>query len=159
MNPEILDQCENFGDVFELVKKSVEQTLKLRRGGLMLYLADLTPSIGALHGLGSNGIVVNRIVLNAVTGLTKSRRELNSFIYSILLHEYLHSLGYVDEFKVRQLAVKIARETFGEGHPTAKMAANPMGFFPNLIYTESPLTEGNLTLIKDFDRGSQRYYI
>ena len=38
---EKLDVAENFGDVFELVKTSVEMVLKQRRAGLMLYLADL----------------------------------------------------------------------------------------------------------------------
>jgi hypothetical protein len=71
--------------------------LKERRGGLMLYLANLPPQIGALHQVGSNSIVLNRLVLKAIESLAKSRRELNSFIYTILLHEYLHSLGYIDE--------------------------------------------------------------
>ena len=158
MNSENLDSCENFGDIFELVKRSVEQTLGQRRGGLMLYLADLPPQIGALHEIGSNSIVINRVILNTVTNLA-SRKELNSYLYTILLHEYLHSLGVIDEKKVRWLTFKVAKETFGENHIAAKMALNPMAFFPNLINTNNTPLQGNFELIKDFDRSDQTYFI
>ncbi|MFH1328612.1 MAG: hypothetical protein ABIH76_07230 [Candidatus Bathyarchaeota archaeon] len=159
MNPTKLDKCENFGDVFELVKASVETTLKQHRGGLMLYLADLSPSIGALHGLGSNGIVINRLVFNTVSLFAKSKSELYSFLYAVLLHEYLHSLGYVDELDVRRLTLKVAEATFGADHLTTTMAMSPMAFFPRLANTDSVPTEENVELIKDFDRTAQRYFV
>ena len=45
---ERLDLCEDFSGVFELVKKSAEQSLGQRRAGLMLYLAKLPKYIGAV---------------------------------------------------------------------------------------------------------------
>jgi len=92
-----LDKCEDFSDVFELVKKAVKDVLGRWRVGLMLVLADLPINIGAYHSLGSNSIVVNRKILEAVKDSIKSKRKLNSWIFLVLLHEYLHSLGYVDE--------------------------------------------------------------
>ena len=64
---ERLDQCEDFSDVFELVKISAEQVLGRRRAGLMLYLARLPKQIGAFHTVGTNGIVMNRAMLDMVT--------------------------------------------------------------------------------------------
>jgi len=43
---ERLDLCEDYGDVFELVKKSAERTLGQRRARLMLYPAKLPEQIG-----------------------------------------------------------------------------------------------------------------
>ena len=36
-----LDQCQNFREVFTLVKKSVKDALNRERTGLLLYLRDL----------------------------------------------------------------------------------------------------------------------
>ena len=47
---ERLDASRDFGDVFELVKRSAERSLGRRRAGLMLYLAKLPKHIGALNG-------------------------------------------------------------------------------------------------------------
>jgi len=100
---ERLDQCENFSDVFELVKRTAEHSLGQRRAGLMLYLARLPKHIGAFHTLGTNGIVMNRNTLDVVTHGARSLREINSYVYSILLHEYLHALGHVEERDVRKI--------------------------------------------------------
>ena len=157
---EELDKCGNFADVFEIVKKSVEASLGIRRSGLMLYLANLPTQIGAMYQVGSNSIILNRVVLNAVKALAKSRRELNSFIYTILLHEYLHSLGCIDELETQQLSLKIAKETFGEFHPTVKMAKNPLAYYPEIQRIGENLAgEGELEIVKDFDRSSQRYFV
>ncbi len=86
-NIERLDQCQDFGDVFELVKKSAEHSLGRRRAGLMLYLAKLPNHIGAFHTMGTNGIVMNRTTLDMITHGARSLREINSYVYSILLHE------------------------------------------------------------------------
>ena len=58
----------------------------------MLLLADLPLRLGAFHGVGTNSIVMNRTLLDRIVKSGHSRLEVNSFIYSILLHEYLHSL-------------------------------------------------------------------
>ena len=64
---EYLDLCENFSDVFDIVKRSTENSLKQSRAGLMLYLARLPDHVTTFHPLGSNGIVMNRTVLDALT--------------------------------------------------------------------------------------------
>jgi len=157
-NSERLDQCQDFGDVFELVKKSAEHSLGMRRAGLMLYLAKLPKHIGAFHTMGTNGIVMNRTTLDMVTHGARSLREINSYVFSILLHEYLHALGYTGEEDVRRLVYDVSLATFGPDHPATKIASEgPAAMFPADVvgsaYDQSPEVE----VIPDLERSSQRY--
>jgi hypothetical protein len=154
---EELNRCKNFGDVFQLVKRAVKKTLGESRVGLMLYLGNLPMHVGAFHQVGSNGIVLNRRVLNLVEGSANSPIELNSFIFSILLHEYLHSLGYLNERQVRRLVYEISRKTFGENHPATEMAVK--GPMKGLPLREVPFSEeiGDFEIIRDFERPNQDY--
>lgn len=153
-----LDGCEDFGDVFELVKSSAEQVLGRRRAGLMLYLARLPKQIGAFHTMGTNGIVMNRTTLDMVTHGAHSLREINSYVYSILLHEYLHSLGYVDESTVRQLVRDVSLEVFGPDHPVTKIAIRgPTALFPEVYNADIPPNQADFEVIPDFERNSRRY--
>ena len=155
---ERLDLCENFSDVFELVKKSAERSLGQRRAGLMLYLARLPKEIGAFHTVGSNGIVMNRNMLDRVTHGAHSLREINSYVYSILLHEYLHSLGHVEEQDTRRLVYDISLENFGLDHPVTKIASKgPASVFPNIEFTEPPSETPDIEMIPDFERSSRKY--
>ncbi len=153
-----LTQARNFDEVFEIVKASVEDVLGLHRAGLTLVLADLPNGIGAYHISGSNAIVLNRSILDAVRSVTRSEEQLNSFIYSILTHEYLHSLGYVEESQVRPLVRRISQESLGPGHPSVTMASGDLfSLYPQL----RALGEGKLgedfEIIKEFDRSSMPY--
>lgn len=154
---EALERCKDFGDVFEVVKRAVKENLGQGRVGLMLYLGDLPLRVGAFHQVGSNGIVMNRRILNLVVASAKSTTELNSFIFSILLHEYLHSLGYMDERQVRKLVYEISEKSLGADHPATEMAVSgPMAMFP---IQEIPNNEdlGGFELIRDFERSNQTY--
>jgi len=154
---EALDRCENFGDIFELVKRAVKQTLGQERIGLMLYLGNLPLSVGAFHQIGSNGIVMNRKLLNLVMASTRSVRELNAYVFSILLHEYLHSLGYLNEREVRKLVYEISEGSLGAEHPATDMALHgPMRRLP--IHGVPKNEEiGDFEIVKDFERSNQNY--
>jgi len=115
-----LDQSRDFSDIFALIKKAVKETISEARTGLMLVLADLPLQVGAFHEIGSNAIVLNRKLLNAVIKSCKSFRGINAYIFSILLHEYLHSLGHLDEHEVRELSFQISKRTLGENHPATE---------------------------------------
>lgn len=155
---ERLDASRDFGDVFQLVKKSAERSLGHRRAGLMLYLAKLPKHIGAYHTMGSNGIVMNRTVLNMVTHGARSIREINSYVYSILLHEYLHALGYVEEQDVRRLVYDVSLQTFGPEHPATQIASKgPAQMFPNISLHDVPTETPDVEVIPDLERSSQRY--
>ena len=155
---ERLDASHDFGDVFELVKKSAERSLGLRRAGLMLYLAKLPKHIGAYHTMGTNGIVMNRTILDMITHGAKSLREINSYVYSILLHEYLHALGYMEERDVRKLVYDVSLETFGPDHPATQIASRgPGAMFPEISLHDVPTDTPDIEVIPDLEKSSQRY--
>jgi hypothetical protein len=161
-----LESSENFGDIFEVVKKSVKQQLGMERAGLMLVLADLPMQLGAFHGVGTNQIVMNRALLDRIVAAGHPRSHINAFVYSILLHEYLHSLGIIDESEVRRLVNEISLSTFGPDHPASTIASKgpwsllrEAGFvnthLPN--ETQLDLKERRAELVSDFDRSHRTY--
>lgn len=153
-----LDASDDFGDVFALVKKSAERSMGLRRAGLMLYLAKLPRHIGAYHTMGTNGIVMNRTVLDAITHGARSLREINSYVYSILLHEYLHSLGYAEERDVRKMVYDISLETFGPNHPATQIASRGPGtMFPEISLHDIPTETPDVEVVPDLEKSSQHY--
>ncbi|MEM2341248.1 MAG: hypothetical protein QXX94_01170 [Candidatus Bathyarchaeia archaeon] len=148
---ESLERCKGYGEIFDLVKKAVKKTIGLHRVGLLLYLESLPPNIGAYHPVGSNSIVINRSLVNIMRRFLISRREFNSLIFSLLLHEYLHSLGFLDEKKVRRLVYEISVKTFGKDHPTVKMALEPPSINIIIPYDWN-YPKHDLELIKDFEK-------
>lgn len=157
---ELLDHCENFGDIFDLVKRTVKKALRRERAGLMLVLADLPLNLGAFHGVGGNSVVMNRSLLDLVVGSGIPRREINSFVYNILLHEYLHSLGYLDEAQVRKMTYRVSKEIFGDAHPATVVALRgPWSILPDHLKGAAMKGRGESSpeLITDFDRSHRSY--
>ena len=91
-----LDTAKSYGDIFALVKKAVKLSLSQHRMGLMLYLGNLPMRVGAFHPLGTNDIVLNRRLLDASS---KTKPQWKAYVFSILLHEYLHTLGNIRGLK------------------------------------------------------------
>jgi len=152
-----LSQSVDFGDIFTIVKKVVRKFLGVSRTGLLLYLGDLPIKIGAYHMVGSNGIVLNRRMLTLISESAKSKVEMNAAIFTLLLHEYLHSLGYLAEEEVNRLVLDLTRRAFGEDHPATELAViGPLKHFPILKLPPEGEPE-TLTLIKDFEREDKRY--
>lgn len=153
---ESLEKCRSYGDIFDLVKKSVKKILGLHRAGLILYLENLPVNIGAYYQVGSNGIVLNKSLISLMGKSLMSRIEFNSLIFFLLLHEYLHSLGFLDEEEVRRIVYEISVKTFGKNHPAAKIALEPP-----LINIPAPYEWGLLNhdveIVKDFERIKDSY--
>jgi hypothetical protein len=158
---EKLYSCKNFGDIFELVKEIVYKKFKKSRGGLSLYLVNAPKYILAYHIMGSNLIAINRTVLEALYQITDDIRKINSYIFVVLLHEYLHSLGIYDERLVTKIEFDICQEFFGEDHITTQMINKGiLEIFPDLKYLliKIKVKEG-YELVRDFDRSSTSKYI
>jgi hypothetical protein len=113
-------------------------------------------NLGAYHVLGSNIIVANRYILEYIKN-TKSKEEYNSFVFAVLAHEYLHSLGIIDENKVRKMTYKLCFDMFGKDHTTTKFAYNPLGAFPQLQMISNNNFETSFTQIKKFDDKNLSY--
>jgi len=161
-----LETSENFGDIFEIVKKSVKQQLGMERAGLMLVLADLPMHLGAFHGVGTNQIVMNRALLDRIVAAGHPRSQINAFVYSILLHEYLHSLGVINEPEVRRLVNEISLKTFGPDHPASRIASRgPWSLLRGVGFVDTHISDGTrlelkqrrAELVTDFDRSHRTY--
>jgi len=134
-----LDKSESFAEIFDLVKESVQESLDRRRDGLMLALQYLPENLGAYYGLGSNFIVMNKALLEKFNE-AYDEKDTRAYVFSILMHEYLHSLGYVDEESARALTYQVCKATLGEGHTATKIAKHGIGAFitPSRSLKEEP---------------------
>jgi hypothetical protein len=157
-NRRALSTAEGFDRIFEMVKKATEQNLGMHRAGLTLVLGDIPNSVGAYHEMGSNAIVMNRNILRIVEKLSKTRSRRNSYVFMILLHEYLHSLGYTNDRQVRNLSKQITDEYLGRSHLASEMAVRPLDqFFPDLGKLSGFRDKGEYQTIRRFDSSSTPY--
>jgi len=157
-NSRQLARAKGFDEIFEMVKAGTERSLGMHRAGLTLVLGDLPNDVGAYHQLGSNAIVMNRNLLRIVEKLSRSRARTNSYVFMILLHEYLHSLGYTDDRQVRTLGKRITDEFLGKKHVAAEMATRPLDhFFPDLPKFSAFRDKREYETIRRFDSSSTPY--
>jgi hypothetical protein len=155
---EKIANLKDFDETFELVKVVVLQKFKLHRAGLSLILQMMPSSLGAYHMLGSNAIVVNTYLLTTLKRIVKSTEEYNSYIFMVLSHEYLHSLGIVDENTVRQMTFELCRWMLGNDHTATKMAKNgPSAIYPELRSLMQSQFGRDFQVVKNFDRSNQTY--
>jgi hypothetical protein len=129
----------------------------MHRAGLSLILQGLPTRLGAYHILGSNVIIVNRRILNIIK-IHKSLSEYNSYLFMVLTHEYLHSLGILSELEVRNMTYNLLSSLVGEHHMATKMARHqPWDLFPELGLFDDNSFEQKFEIIKNFDRTTQTY--
>jgi hypothetical protein len=153
-----LTKLKDFNEAFELVKDAVNAKFNMHRAGLSLILQRMPSNLGAYHILGSNVIVMNKLILNIIKEY-KSSAEYNSYLFMVLAHEYLHSFGIVDEIQVRNMTYDLCVSLLGKGHMTSKMAKeDPSSVFPELNLLRQHIFERNFEIIENFDRTNQ-YYI
>src|SRR5437588_12352496 len=155
--PERILKIKDFNDAFELVKLAVNTKFNMHRAGLSLILQGLPSRIGAYHILGSNVIVVNRTILDIIQQ-HKSIEEYNSYLFMVLAHEYLHSFGIVDEFRVSQMAYNLCSSLLGNEHPASIMAKeDPSSLFPEIGLLRQNKFDEHFEVIKNFDKTNQSY--
>jgi hypothetical protein len=153
-----ISSLKDFDEIFEIVKAAVLHKFKLHRAGLSLILQMMPSGLGAYHMLGSNAIVVNTYLLIALKRIVKSTEEYNSYIFMILSHEYLHSLGIVDENTVRQMTFDLCSWMFGNDHIATKMSKDgPYAVYPELRLSIQSQFSQDFRVVKNFDRANQTY--
>lgn len=149
---------KDFDGAFELVKSAVYAKFKMHRAGLSLILQVMPTNLGAYHILGSNVIVMNSHVLAAIRRLSGSEQEYNAYVFMVLAHEYLHSLGIVDENRVRQMTYELCKTLLGEDHSSTKMAKeDPSSLFPQLRNMMQTQFGRDFQVVKNFDKAGQSY--
>lgn len=155
-----IDEAEGFSGIWEIVKETVKVCLGEHRRGMLLFLDDLPLHLGAYHQLGTNNIVLNRRLVNIVEAVTKSKKLVNAFIYSILTHEYLHALGHVSETEVRSLVFDISKQCFGDEHITTKLAEKtPWSLIKGIPLAVVEAPKHPMELVKDLEKPNQQYIV
>ncbi len=159
-----LERAKDIVDIFELVKAAVDMGTGMCRGGLMLGLANLGGGpdgfIGAFYPVATNVIVVNSMPLARIRETDPALFK--PYIFHILLHEYLHALGVVDEAEARRMVARTSNETFGADHPVTDLARSLTKYVPKLVYPVygwEPKEDYDIDLVKGFDRSSASPYI
>jgi len=148
----------DFNEAFELVKSVVMQKFRMHRAGLSLILQMMPSNLGAYHLLGSNVIVMNSYLLAAIKRIASSTEEYNSYMFMVLAHEYLHSLGVLDENTVRQMTFDLCRWMLGDNHAATKMAKeDPSALYPELKSVIQSHFSREFQVIQNFDKTNQTY--
>lgn len=175
MDPQVVsavDGAQSYAELFRIVKRLVERKLQRSRAGIMLGLSSLGVSPGGFLGgyfvVGSNAIILNRDVLNYVR--TTEPRYHNAYAFHVLLHEYLHTLGWFREDEVRPLAHDVTLDALGPDHPATLIAAAmdtrehgnhaAPEFFRKLVYPKfgwAPAGRPDVEIVKGFDLDATPY--
>ena len=155
-----LQEANSIADIFEVVKEAVWKSARRSRAGLDLGLIEMgnAPNgfLGGFYVSGSNIIMMNETPMKRIQETNPNL--LTPYIFSVLLHEYLHSLGIFDEEAVRSMTYDICCDCFSANNVVSQITKDMKKFFPNFIYPEgAPQVEGPVKLVPDFDRSSIRY--
>jgi hypothetical protein len=154
-----LETAGNYSEVWDIVKDTVEFALSKRRGGMMLFLDDLPIQLGAYHPLGTNNIVLNRVLVQIVETAVASKRVLNALIYNLLVHEYLHALGEFSEIDVRKLVVDVARKCFGDDYIVTHIAVkSPWALLKGIPLEGVKVPKRFMEIVKNFEK-TDRYVV
>jgi len=151
-----LEAAESYADVWRIVKDTAGFALKKQRGNMMLFLDDLPLQLGAYHPVGTNNIVLNRTLVEIVETQEKSKVVVNSLVYNLLLHEYLHAMGEYSETEVRRLVVVVATKCFGRRHTVTNAARKS----PWVLLKDIPIAAINapkrvMQIVRDFEKTSK----
>ncbi|MCW4053104.1 MAG: hypothetical protein NWE78_07860 [Candidatus Bathyarchaeota archaeon] len=159
-NRKRLENAQGYSEVWQLTKHNVETVLDKGRRSMMLFLDDMPLRLGAYHPLGTNNIVLNRTLVGIVEATTESTKLLNAFVYVLLLHEYLHALGYVRETQVRPLVYKVSKNCFGKEYITSQMARRgPWILLRGLPLDKLKAPKRVIEIVKDFEKAIPRYIV
>ena len=153
-----LDQARNYDDVFAVVRESVRRVLGKERVGLGLGLSELPAQIGAYWQVTGNIIILNERLIR-VLDATEPQAERTAYLYVVILHEYLHSLGFLDERTDRQIVSRVAGQSLGEDHLASKLARGDLWeMFPQL--RGAGTGDGQrVKIVRGFDSESTNRYI
>ncbi len=153
--------------IFENVKKDVKKIMGRQRAGLSLGLVEMGMIrggfIGGMHFHPGTEIVMNTSPLKIILE-SQPYEIIWAYTYHILLHEYIHSLGVIDEQQCRTITLNISEEIFKDkNHPVLILARNGIGvFIPDLEIVFVPperRPDGMfIEYVSGFDRESQSYF-
>jgi hypothetical protein len=158
----MLDQATTMPEIFEVVKEVVRLHMKVERSGLMLGLSNLGGGTGYLVGgffqVAGNMIVMNSLPLARIQETNPALYK--PYVFHILLHEYVHSIGYLDEATTRPIVLELSERAFGKDHAVAELGRGWEKYMPNLVYPVvgwQPEGGFSVEVVRGFDPGATSY--
>lgn len=156
---------QNLINNFEQVKTIVKNEEGISRAGLMLGIqeigANMNGFIGAYFPVASNIIIMNKTPIRRI--IETKPDLLSPYSFHILLHEYIHSLGFLNENLTRGKTYDISLKHFGDDHLITQFSTNIQKFIPNLIYPIQGYIPNNLQskieIVSGFDKSNYDFYI
>lgn len=144
-----IESAGSIADIFGIVKRVVRESLGREQAGLLVALSDLGAYpgylVGAYYNLAANTIVINKRALHTVP-----QERQNMYLFQIILHEYIHSLGFYDEQQVRQVVEAITRERIGPD------VQSEIGAYMNQVHFGEP-SSLDMEYISGIDREGTNY--
>jgi hypothetical protein len=154
-----LDKAKSYAEVWKIVKETAFFAVGKRRDSMMLFLDDLPLQLGAYFPVGTNNIVLNRALVEIVEASMSDKPTVNSLIYNLLLHEYLHALGDLSEIGVRRQVVEVAKKSFGEQHIATVIACkSPWVLLKDIPIGPFSAPKRVMEIVRDFEKTS-RYIV
>jgi hypothetical protein len=150
------DEAESFAEIFEVIKEGVERIFRRSRSGLMLAFQDLGVHphgfVGAFHPIGSNVIVMNKAILKIIENQKPSL--LKAYVFHVLMHEYLHTLGVLNERHTELFTYDVNLQLFGRDHEATRMSFNFDRILPEIILPGFALMprERSIDVLNDFEK-------
>lgn len=147
-----LNEARDLKDIFDLVREVVMDTFAIKRSKLIIAAGDIETNeqyvLGGFFSPRDNAIVINKKILGSIKKINPE--IFKSYLFHILLHEYLHSVGFIDENEVRKIAFLISNKNFGFNHEATKIALNPGNYIKNLVtYNENEFYNNQRNIIKN----------
>ncbi len=127
---------------------------------MMLFLDDLPLQIGAYYPVGTNNIVLNRRIVDIVEATLNDKLKVDSLVYNLLLHEYLHALGELSEVEVRRQVVVVASKCFGEEHSVTVLARkSPWILLKDIPLESAAAPKRVMQIVRDFEKTTDKYVV
>ena len=154
-----LDEAAGYPQLWQIVKETVGYALSKSGRSMMLFLDDLPAQLGAYHPVGTNNIILNRRLVDIVEVSFDSKSLVNSLVYILLLHEYLHALGDYSETSVRKQVVQVSEKCFGENHAVSGIARkSPWSLLGKIPVQVNDAPRRVMQIVKNFE-STQRYIV
>lgn len=123
---------DNISELFRLIRTTTWLYLRKTRPGIMLGLVELGFNrgnfIGGLHYSGTNEIYLNKSALRVMKE-ESDPDYYKAYLFFVLLHEYIHSVGFYDEVLTRKAVKDIIINIFGESHVLGKLAVFGLNYY------------------------------
>ncbi len=132
---EKIKSADGVGELFNVVKSIVRDYTGREKDGISVEFAEIEVYngrfIGGLYNYNTNKIIVNKLPLKPL--LEKNKVFHNFYLFHILLHEYVHAIGFSNELQARRLVYALAQDYFGGEHILTEFAGNLGKFIPNIV--------------------------